>query len=432
MGLKTIRVAMPRQDPCIAALKRRKYSRRRLLKSGAVGGVGLAGMALVGCGDDDDDDDDEPSAPSGEATSAAPSGDATSDEGGNGELTTWHDLSAASGPSVSGSAVWVARDAGFLEQEGLEVELDFPGSTPRTMQLLVAGQAQSAQPDPGTIINAGSQGFEVQALWTTGAGSFFGFSVLPDSPITEWTTEQIAGTNVGISEFAGGEMPITRGALARLGLVEGEDIEFIPIGSGGAETAEAIESGRVDVFAGSYPDFTSLQARGVDLRIITPADIEAFPRNCLTVLSEDMEDPEFRENVVKYCRALSKAVVFYHHNPRAASYIGAQNAPEQIEGLTLDEVVGVFDGLLGRAASIYFDDPESPAYRRIGYKFIEDWDDYQTFLIEGAVVDEEGIRLEEPVDLEAIVNNDLIDEINDFDFDEVVQFAEAYEYPDEL
>ena len=40
-------------------LRSRRITRRRLLRSASVAGVGAAGIALVGCGDDDDDDDQQ-------------------------------------------------------------------------------------------------------------------------------------------------------------------------------------------------------------------------------------------------------------------------------------------------------------------------------------------------------------------------------------
>ena len=45
-------------------LNRRRYSRRWMLGSTGAAATGLAGLALVGCGDDDDDDDDGGSTPS--------------------------------------------------------------------------------------------------------------------------------------------------------------------------------------------------------------------------------------------------------------------------------------------------------------------------------------------------------------------------------
>jgi oligopeptide transport system substrate-binding protein len=48
----------------------KQLSRRRLMKAGAVGAAGVAGYALVGCGDDDDDDDDDDDRPEQEETGA--------------------------------------------------------------------------------------------------------------------------------------------------------------------------------------------------------------------------------------------------------------------------------------------------------------------------------------------------------------------------
>ena len=55
-------------------LQRKRLSRRRLLGSAAAGGVGVAGLAIVGCGDDDDDDDDDDVEPT-EAETEAPDDD---------------------------------------------------------------------------------------------------------------------------------------------------------------------------------------------------------------------------------------------------------------------------------------------------------------------------------------------------------------------
>jgi NitT/TauT family transport system substrate-binding protein len=397
----------------------------------------LAGLLLAaGCGDSDE-------ASGGGATPGAPddttgggaslvSADLECPAPTDGTVDKYTDLSAASGFSISGSSIWVAMEAGFLEEEGLDVTVDFPGSTPRTVQLLIAGQADSAQPDPGAIINAESQGYDLKAIWTTGTGTFFGFAVHPDSPVTEWTEEQIRGTKIGISEFAGGEVPIVRGALARLGLKEGTDVEFIPIGDGGATTADAIETGRVDVFAGSYPDFAALLSRGVDLRIITPEDIEAFPRNSLAVLGEDYENPEELCKSIRYARALSKAIVFMQTNPEAAADMGRKYAVEQVEGLDLEGVVGVLDGLLLRAGRVFFDDPaNTDFYQRVGFMDVDSWYDYQDFLIQGGVEDEEGIRLTEQVPLEGVVVNDHIDEINNFDHAAIEQMARDWPTPTE-
>ena len=58
------------QENYWARLRSRRITRRRLLSSASVAGVGAAGIALVGCGDDDDDDDQQ-AAPAVAAPQAA-------------------------------------------------------------------------------------------------------------------------------------------------------------------------------------------------------------------------------------------------------------------------------------------------------------------------------------------------------------------------
>ncbi len=66
-----------------------RFGRRSLLRAGGVAGVGLAGAALIGCGDDDDEPTPVPTAPGGTATpgttpagTATPSGPGDSRQGG--------------------------------------------------------------------------------------------------------------------------------------------------------------------------------------------------------------------------------------------------------------------------------------------------------------------------------------------------------------
>jgi branched-chain amino acid transport system substrate-binding protein len=76
------------EEDYLGRLGKRNFSRRRLLGGSAVGLAGLAGLALVGCGDDDDDDDDDDDATAteepgdGTATATATGG------GGGGDVTS--------------------------------------------------------------------------------------------------------------------------------------------------------------------------------------------------------------------------------------------------------------------------------------------------------------------------------------------------------
>jgi hypothetical protein len=70
-------------------------------------------------------------------------------------------------------------------------------------------------------------------------------------------------------------------------------------------------------------------------------------------------------------------------------------------------------------------DESSENYRKFGTQHPEHWEDYQNFLVEAGVEDE-GASLTEKQNIDEIVTNDLIEEVNDFDFDEIVQMAKDY------
>src|ERR1044072_9764562 len=52
----------------------------------------------------------------------------------------------------SSTPLWIAKDAGFFERQGLDVKIVFVEGSPRTMQTLIAGGAAIAQyTGPGTL-----------------------------------------------------------------------------------------------------------------------------------------------------------------------------------------------------------------------------------------------------------------------------------------
>lgn len=351
------------------------------------------------------------------------SGDQPAGGGAAAKWSTLKELSAEEGADFIGTPIYIAEELGYFKEEGLTVQTEYPGSTPRTVQLLLVGRGNVALPDPAATIAAKARGHDLKALWTYGRSSFFGFAVAPGSPIQQWDTASIRGKKIGISELAGGEVPLLRGAFAALGLKENEDVEITAVGGGSAEAAEAVESGKIDVIAGSYPDFFGLQARGVKLRFVTPASIESFPRNSVTVKAADLES--HREELTGYLRALSKGMVFLNANPVAAAKIAKKYAPENLGDLdieTLSEVL--LKGLLVRGLTDYFKQG-SPVYQKVGSQDPKAWDTYMTFLVEGGV-ESEGVTLDKPVSVREIVDNSLIDPANDFDYAAIEKQAKDY------
>jgi len=316
----------------------------------------------------------------------------------------------------------VADAMGFYDDEGIDASIEYPGNSVRGIQTLLGGTGTIASADSFAVLVAVAEGLDITSIYLGARGYAFGFAVNGSSPITEWSLETVRGTRVGITEFAGGEVPVLRGALARLGLSEGGDdgVEFVAIGTGGPETADAIESGSVDIVAASVFDFEIFKAAGVDIRVITPDYIQNFPGHGY-VTTPDILSSE-RDALVRFLRAKAKATVFLRANPTAAAEMAIAAAPASAEGIPVELVAGFLEGRFADGNAFAFEEG-SPDFHRLGIQDPAGYDEYQKFLIETGSADDDGTTLTAEVDVESIIDNALIEDINDFDYAEIEALA---------
>ena len=61
----------------------------------------------------------------------------------------------------SSTPLWIAKDAGFFERQGLDVKIVFVEGSPRTMQTLIAGEAQIVESTGPATLNARAAGSPV-------------------------------------------------------------------------------------------------------------------------------------------------------------------------------------------------------------------------------------------------------------------------------
>ena len=61
----------------------------------------------------------------------------------------------------SSTPLWIAKDAGFFERQGLDVKIVFVEGSPRTMQTLIAGESQIVESTGPAVLNARAAGSPV-------------------------------------------------------------------------------------------------------------------------------------------------------------------------------------------------------------------------------------------------------------------------------
>ena len=61
----------------------------------------------------------------------------------------------------SSTPLWIAKDAGFFERQGLDVKIVFVEGSPRTLQTLIAGESQIVESTGPAVLNARAAGSPV-------------------------------------------------------------------------------------------------------------------------------------------------------------------------------------------------------------------------------------------------------------------------------
>lgn len=276
-------------------------------------------MVVAACGDSAEETDETTATTEAGTTetTAAPAGELT-------EVTV-----LAPNPSA---VIWFqlcsAIYQGFLEEEGIDASFEAVDGSGAVLQAMAAGQAEFGIPGPGPVLSARDAGEDPVAIYNAFAQALFGLVVPADSDVE--VPADLAGTDgptvIGVGTAEGSEVTFVRPILTDAGLEEGVDYEFLPVGDGGPATA-AFERGEIEAYAAAVPDMAIIEARGLDLREITPDEYKTVFGNGYATTQTLIDSDE--ELVQGFVNGLVKGSQFAEENPDATEEDCAQMNPEE-------------------------------------------------------------------------------------------------------
>lgn len=388
-----------------------RLARRRWIP-GLAGMLSLA-MILAACGGDEEDPTAEPEgvaeeAPEPEAEEDEPEGEATGDLS---EVT----FALTNQRAIQYHPYYLADYLGYFEDEGLDVSFEIVRGSSAAVQQLIANNVDIAHPSGPATAQGVSEGHCLRQVYSYEHINVFGLSGVAEQGIDE--ISDLQGQTVGISEPSGGEVPLIRGILAEGGLEENVDYNFIPVGEGGAQTVNALQSGAAQAYGSSVYDVASTEAGGVELNNLMPNKFRYMPSTSIVVTCDTLESE--RETLIGFGRAVAKATVFSQANQDAAWDITETYEPTLFE----DESVAQ---AFWDAANASLQQPPDNEGKPWGSHHYEGWEVYLETATEGT--EEEGAL--EPEAVETVLNEtlteELIPEVNDFDEGAVVEEAENF------
>ena len=290
--------------------------------------------------------------------------------------------------------MWVAIGEGYFEEEGLTINVEAVDGSAPVLQAMAAGQAEIGLPGPAPVLAARARGVDVVFIYNHFAQSVFGLVVREEAPYQ--TPADLKGTTIGVGTADGAEVGFTRAILNDLGMVEGQDYEFLPVGDGGPATA-AFERGDIEAYAAAVSDAAILNARGLRVREITPEAYLAYFGNGVAVMRSYME--EHPEVIEAFGRALVRGVEFGMNPANQDKVLEHTTAGNPQEGEDPAFAAALLEAIKGRMT------PADPA-KGWGYQPPEHWELWhQSQLDSGA--------LSEPLpDLSAAYTNQFVEAWN--------------------
>ena len=209
---------------------------------------------------------------------------------------------AISGPHA---VLWVARDAGLFEKNGLRTDVAYIRSGSTMAQALVAGEIQMAQMGGPAMLAAGVAGMDVE----------FVAVALNTTPIVLMGNvnkiEELRGKAVGITRFGSNTDISARFAIRKAGLQPEKDVALVQLEDypgimGGIASGRIAAGALADPFTDAakrlgYKEIADVAAMGLEFPFVGIAVRKAFVE-------------KNTDTVQRFVRAYTEAIAIYKNN----------------------------------------------------------------------------------------------------------------------
>ena len=295
----------------------------------------------------------------------------------------------------------VGEALGYFAAEGVEVNL-LPSDTSIPYVAFVQnGQADLAMLDPVETINARLAGANINTVFEVMQNAPEAIGVLDTSAYD--SVDDLVGTTVGL--VSDRDRAFLQASLDVVGKSI-DDVETVVLGESGPTLAAAIRDGQVSAISGAAPDWISLNANGINVRLITPPEMLASPANTFAVNADTIE--EKRTAIEGFLRAWNKGMYVASVNPEMVAQALRKGVPAEWENEAAGQLF--LDMSIGMNVS---------TTERLGDLQADVWTALQPRLLSSGAIAEQ-------VDVSTFLNDTYIAAANDFDRAQVEAEAAAW------
>ena len=209
-------------------------------------------------------------------------------------------------PSFAGSwaTAWIAKEAGYFSNEGLDVELIRVGGSTRMVAAMLGGSAPIIQAGASAAVAANAAGGDVVIIGATGTVSPFRLMARPEIK----QPSDLKGKKAGITTFGSTSDQVLRIALKQFNLEPNKDVAILSMGAQ-PEAFAALQSGAVQVVALSYPLYPKAAKLGMrELVNFGQLGVEDINGTVITTRSFIAQQ---RDTALRFLRAFTRGMHRY-------------------------------------------------------------------------------------------------------------------------
>ena len=308
----------------------------------------------------------------------------------------------------------------FYRSEGVDVEYVNMSNMTQALQSLRGGQVDFGPAVPGLLLPAMARdpGLDLVSVYKWLPRNANVIVVKPASPIK--TAADLAGKRIGVRSQGDTGIVLTRVMLAELGLKD-DQCEYIAIGDG-ALAGAAIDNDRVDAMVAFDTATARIELVGTRLRYVplTPK-FATLGGGWICVPRKLLKDE--RKALVSLFRGIAKSTLFANANLDAAIDLHWEVYPEsRAKGRSDEEARKELEFILKDRKNSWLRRPDDPD-QRMGASSLAEW---RTNIEITAQTSKNPKLAEELGDPNRLFSNELIDDINAFDKQAVIQMAKAF------
>jgi NitT/TauT family transport system substrate-binding protein len=307
----------------------------------------------------------------------------------------------------------VATKMGWFERAGLKVELVPIAGSGDCVKAVATRDVPFSLPsiEPLAVITA--QGVKAKNYYTAYQGNIYGIAVPEASPVKSFG--DLKGKRIGVISMASGGVIVARALASIHGLDPDRDVNIVVAGEG-AQTAALLRSNQIEALSQFDTQYALVENAGQKLRMLETREIVRFPSNGFIALDETLKSQ--RAQAVALAQGYAKGTLFALTNPEAAIRILYEVFP-QTRATGKDEATALRDDIKTLEARAKNWRLEAGGVAKWGENSRQNYQDYLDFLLKWGV-------LKQKVAVDDVITNELIDDINRFDQNEIIQLARSY------